>query len=98
MQSLLAEYLKEHPDALERMHFVMLHPFRDDDDDEMSRSAREIHHVAKRMKFFQDYVARNPYDSTILINNPTPRSKLYLDFVHYVAALLGPIGSYEIFD
>ncbi len=97
MESLLAEYLKEHPDALERMHFVMQHPFRDNDE-AMSRTRREFRRVAERMEFFQEYIARNPYDSTILINNPPPISKLHRDFFHYVAAMLGPIGSYEIFD
>lgn len=97
IESLLSEYLKEHPDAVERMHFVMQHPYRDNYEI-MDRNTREFRRVAERMAFFQEYIARNPYDPSILLNNPPPMFLLEMDFVNYVAALLGPIGSYEIFD
>ncbi|KQT02900.1 hypothetical protein ASG42_25825 [Rhizobium sp. Leaf391] len=95
IESLLAEYVREYPDAIERMHFVMRHPFRDTDDIS-SRSLSEIKIIAKRMKFFQDFIEKNPYDHSILVNNQSPFSRLRDDVYEYVADMLGPIGSYKI--
>lgn len=97
IESLLAEYTKEYPDAVERMHFVMLHPYRENSAS-IARSAWEITMVAKRMKFFQHYVDNNPHDPQKYTNNPLLESKFKADVIAYVAAMLGPIGSYKVFE
>lgn len=93
----LMAYLERYPDAIERMHFVMKHPFRDNDL-LISRSWDEIVEIAMSMDFFHEY-ARNLHEE-YMRRQSGPYYHSYSHIIHDVARrvadMLGPIGSYEI--
>lgn len=76
-----------YPDFVEQAHFVMRHPLRDNDE-HFSRSLRALQGVAKTFDWFRVIDAKNPsaiYHLSIQLNAR-------------IAALLGPIGTYETFE
>ena len=91
----LRAYTTKYPDAIDRMHFVMKHPFRDHDE-ENARKWRELLEVAPTLSFFSEY------NESLTKGDPNRRSKfeayyhLSHDITQRVADMLGPIGSYEI--
>ncbi|RUW87204.1 MAG: hypothetical protein E5W64_11930 [Mesorhizobium sp.] len=90
-------HLTKYPDAVERMHFVMKHPFRDNDE-QMSRTRREILDTAKHLAFFHAHAQEIPKDRLAKVADPYyhARHDILSDVIAHVAAMLGPIGSYEI--
>lgn len=90
-------HLEKFPDAIERMHFVMKHPFRKNDE-ETSRNFREISETAKTLEFYHEYARNLPEEYTKRVPDPYYYSFFHIhrDVITRVAAMLGPIGSYEI--
>lgn len=73
------------PGSIERMHFVMRHPFRDNDKS-MAQSRRDLIQVAKETEPFKSTLANDA--SQLLIISQQVASR--------VADMLGPIVSYKI--
>ncbi|AZO29652.1 hypothetical protein [Mesorhizobium sp. M1B.F.Ca.ET.045.04.1.1] len=90
-------HLTKYPDAIERMHFVMKHPFRDNDE-QISRNTREILDTAQHLAFFHAHAQRMPKDRLVKVTDPYyhARYDIQSDVIAYVAAMLGPIGSYGV--
>ncbi|AZO02014.1 MULTISPECIES: hypothetical protein [unclassified Mesorhizobium] len=76
----LDAYLARFPDAIERMEYVMLHPF-DENDELMSRNFREMQQVAQTMEFFVAACAKH---------GPTAIHHLIRDVANRVSAGLSP--------
>ncbi|MGX9177391.1 hypothetical protein [Mesorhizobium sp. BHbdii] len=99
IDAFLDAYLEKYPDAIARMHFVMKHPYRDNDQ-QISRNGWEVRQVADSLAFFHDYANRISGD--ILKEVPDKYyhayNRLMYDVTKRVAEMLGPIGSYEIDD
>lgn len=77
-------YVEKYPDAIDRMKFIMLHPFRDNND-RISKISREINEIASSVDFLKIDSLDN--DAIHLLKR---------DVAARVAQMLGPIGSYEI--
>jgi hypothetical protein len=79
-------WLETYPDAIDRAHFIMKHPFRDNDE-AMTRNRREVWGVARNLEFFLKYKKDNEARALHHIHH---------DVFTRVADMLGPIGSYDI--
>jgi plasmid stabilization system protein ParE len=97
IDAFLKAYLEKYPDAIARMHFVMNHPFRDNDE-QMARYAREVRQIADSLSFFHEY--SNSLPEGLLKEVPDRYYHAYYHLQHdvtrRVAEMLGHIGSYEI--
>jgi hypothetical protein len=87
IDAFLEAYVGKYSAAIERMHFVMRHPFRDNDE-QITRGAREISEIAQTLEFFKDYADREP----------SALHHLRRDVARRVAGMLGPIGTYKTED
>ncbi|WP_192177762.1 hypothetical protein [Mesorhizobium amorphae] len=85
IDSLLDIYLEKYQDALQRMRFVMKHPFGDNKE-LISGNLREIGEVSKLLEFFNNYAE----------TEPNAFHHLARDVFRYVADGLGLIGSRRI--
>ena len=92
------EFLRIHreryPDAVERIHFVMRHPFRNHD--EATRKIwHELRQTAETIDFYSEYAATRPqmYSPELKRAYNDAWSHLHTDVMHCVAAML---GTYEI--
>jgi len=90
-------HLTKYPDAVERMHFVMKHPFRDNHD-EIYRNRREMRDTAKQLAFFHAHAKAIPKERLVHGTDGYYHANydISADVIAYVANMLGPIGSYEI--
>lgn len=81
-------WLNEYPDAIERAHFIMQHPFRDLSS-EMGRQQLEMNSIAQKLDYFKE--ALSAADGLGF-------HRLHSDVIDRVTSMLGPIGSYEIYE
>ncbi len=82
IDSFLDLYLAKYPDALQRMQFVMQHPFRDNKA-LIYRNQSEIREISTLLEFFSKYAE----------TGPNAVHHLTRDVLGRVADGLGPIGS-----
>lgn len=95
IDAFLKAYVEKYPDAIERMHFVMQHPFRDNDE-MMSRTTREIVEIAKEMQFFHEYADQRAKKLQDPNQYSTAMHHLDRDVSRRVAGMLGPTGTYKV--
>lgn len=90
-------HLERYPDAIQRMHFVMRHPYRNNDE-RTSQNIREVNSTAKSLEFYHDYARNLPEEYIKRVADPYYYAFFHIhrDVVTRVAAILGPIGTYEI--